>query len=293
MIDSTIRIAHGARIDVSTGTIEYRDSEFTVDPASLALLTDGASGDLDEEFLLELSKYGLCYLERDQGGSVHKSYVIAKLVDTVSSEQRLVSETSFLQDIVKGNATRRQIIAWLFAMFSFTKSADDHLGEACSHANGSTDRLRWRTLLDEERHHWKIYRTVFLECGIDIDSAYQANVSGAVRSFVDHLKSAARKSPYHYASLLYSIEQGASHDKLEDDPFFFCLVEHYGFSRQAIAPLFRHTIANATLGHADVWFDVLKEKDWYSRAMAEDIIEQARYNVHLANAWYEEVRNAV
>jgi len=293
MGELTLRVAHGARIAVSAGTIAYRDSEFIVDPALLARLNHGAHEELGEEALLELCRYGLCYLECDRQDSVHKSYVIARLVDTVASEQRAVSATSFLQEIVNGRASRRQVIAWLLAMFSFTKSAADHLGEACSHANGEADRSRWHTLRDEEQHHWKIYRNVFSECGIDLDATYRADVDGAVRAFIDHLKSAARTSPYHYAALLYAIEQGPSHDSLEDDPFFACLVDHYGFSRQAVAPLFQHTVSNVTLGHSDIWFDILIEKDWYARAMADDIMEQARRNVQLTNAWYEEVRHAV
>lgn len=288
-----LHIAPGAQIDKVSGVVWHEGHQFVVDPEWIAYLTEGCIDDLDNDDLLEFSRYGLCYIASPRYCCTHRSHLIAQLVTNVATEQKVISEHSFFQEIVRGSASRKQVIAWLLAMFSFTKSAIDHLGEAQAHASGAVDRKRWCNLLSEEQHHWKIYRNIFQECGLDIDILVHMPVEGAVREFVENLKSAARKSPYHYAALLYAIEQGPMHANLDEDPFFSCLIQHYGFSRRAVLPLFQHTVANETLGHSEIWFDVLKEKNWYSTEMAEDVVRHARHSVQLAGKWYEEVRHAV
>jgi hypothetical protein len=290
----TIALAEDAVVDRDKRTLSCAYHSVTLPDALFACIDTGqaSAADLDDDTLSQLAELGLACVRLD-GAYGHWSELIMRLVCTVRECTNDV-QTSIFDKIANGSATKEQIESWVVSMFMFTKSAAFHTGEMLHWAIRRQENTQfWRALCEEESGHWKIYRRIFTELGLDHDAERDRALSGSVWDLLELLRAAARSSETHYAALLYPIEQGPDTALLDEDPCFGALVRHYGFSRDAVLPLFLHTKLNADIGHSRIWIDVIRRNATYRKRTIDDILGMSRCQMDILATWGRQIEQGL
>jgi hypothetical protein len=290
----SVALAPDAQLDAAARTLR--------DPYHSATLPDGIfdvrdGGDIlaapeHEVVLASLAELGLAFVRMD-ADRCHWTELVARLVLNVRTHGETLAPSIF-ETIANGNATKEQVEAWIMSMFLFTKSAAFHTGEMLYWSmQRREDAAFWRALFDEESGHWKIYRRIFSELGLNHETERHRRLVGSVGDLLTLLRDGATLSEAHYAAMLYPIEQGPDAAVLDDDPCFGALVRHYGFSESAVAPLFLHTRLNAELGHSRIWVDVIRRGRHYDRRTADDILRMSNRQLTILTEWGREIEQGL
>lgn len=290
----TIALAPDAVVERDQRTLSCAYHSVTLPEDLFACIDAGraSAADLDDDTLSQLAELGLAHVRLD-GAHGHWSELVMRLVCTVRACTEHV-QASMFDKIANGGASREQIESWIVSMFLFTKSAAFHTGEMLYWAIRRQDNAPfWRALCEEESGHWKIYRRIFSELGLDHEAERDRAPTESVWDLIELLRTAARSSEAHYAALLYPIEQGPDAAILDDDPCFGALVAHYRFSRAAVTPLFLHTKLNADIGHSRIWIDVLRRHETYRKEVIDEILAMARRQMDILTAWGRQIEQGL
>lgn len=285
-----IQIANWVDIDAKNYSFLYRGRRYGLEIEEFSKLVSGQISNNDS--VLFLAREGILWISTSNNEQVHFTELAARITEAVHSTTLNLFPNSYLEIIMSGNADRNAASNWLRSMFDFTKSSRRHIGSMVKESkHRDEDTATWKQFHREEKDHWKIYARVFKTLGIDILVDRERPCVQEVEKFVSELVRASTVSQYHYAALLNALETGPEADRLVDDEQFFSLVRYYGFSEEEIDPLFQHTLLNREIEHATLWFDILSQKEFFSRSEVESILCLCRSHIELSFQWMEGIPN--
>lgn len=196
------------------------------------------------------------------------------------------NRTSILYHLAHGTAPAEGVRAWIIKCFQYTHSAYRHISAIIENTQLSPDhRTFWKAFRADEAHHWRMYRPIFDFLGIDIYETAKKPIDSDVEEFIRVIERAGRASMAQYGAILYMMEMGPAVTELESDPQFGALINHYGYPKEVVEPLWAHTQYNHDSGHSDIWMRVLRSKPSYSEAEFKAICSAVDEHLEASFKW--------
>jgi hypothetical protein len=255
----------------------------------------GISRDLPlAEILYKLICQGLIFdraepISWDYCSGLNAVALIAREID--ACEKEISKNNRGLNLILDGTATKKQIQGWILENFHFTRLADYHISPVLLHEQTLEEYQSWKSLLDDEITHWKIYKRLFTELGWDIEAAKCKEPLPSTLNFINCLKAASENNRYSYAAMLSFVERPPSSESIDDDPLYNGLITTYNFSRTAILPLWKHSCLNEVLNHDSLGANVISSKTFFSKGELTELKNSVREIVRATVKWYEGIMN--
>ncbi|MCO4793480.1 MAG: hypothetical protein KC493_07205 [Bacteriovoracaceae bacterium] len=195
-------------------------------------------------------------------------------------------EGSFIYNLLNGEVDSDEIEHWIKKCFLYTWSAERHITGVATNPNLSkSEKDFWDFFCSDEKNHWKIYTELSKFYEFDMEKLPHEFKNNDVENFVQFLFDTGQRSAYEYAALLFMMELPPTVEEIEDDPQFGTLIEKYEIPKKAMKPLFDHAFYNESSDHCDIWYNVLRSRDDYSKKEKENLINNCKKHCELAYLW--------
>lgn len=194
-----------------------------------------------------------------------------------------------LSRLIAGKYEPATVVTWLVENYHYTKSATAHIGPVLDHAMSDAERALWQRFYEDESWHWRIYRPAFEQFGLDYESLDASGPEAHTREFIQALRRAAEAGPVAYAAVMLFIEKPPQSTDVDEDPLFAGLMQHYGFSRRSIRPLWWHAVENLTAGHSALGAVVITNREQIVQRELDQALSAIGDVVAAVSGWHEKM----
>ena len=189
-----------------------------------------------------------------------------------------------VRGICDGSVSRTVAQQWTEAQFHFTASAQHHISPVLRHARTQEEHEAWRSFLEDESTHWKIYKKAFADFGTDFTDVASRTPTTATAALISHLHRLATVDQYEYAAACLIIEEPCDEGDVLSNPLYGGLHNHFGLRLEAVRPLYWHSRENETKGHRDMMAAVLASRPYYEAKDVDRLVGAVRQTVALTHS---------
>jgi pyrroloquinoline quinone (PQQ) biosynthesis protein C len=181
------------------------------------------------------------------------------------------------EKIVKGQASRAQVLGFAFEKYHYIEAAFEHMGIAAANATPEMMPHLARHFI-EEYAHGDIYRKGLRSLFPD-DVILRSQPLPSTRALVNYLSESAQRGSFSY----YSGNELLQMTENEDDgaagavsEFYQAMRKHYPYTERVIDAFIAHTRADQDLGHANAFLLMCKSVPPLTARQVNDALNVAK-----------------